>query len=240
MAGGQRGGRIILPKLQNAASESRRSVRGLLRVGCLGPRRGRHSGAGLAAVTTLALALAGCSGGVASLVTKSPGTAYELSAPTSFPRQAARSRGHLVVAEPTALGPLEGDRILVRPAPGELAQFGDAQWEDRLPKLVQARLVQAFENANRLRISRPADRINADYALLTDLRLFEVSAADGSAVVEIAAKIVNERSGRVVAARVVRATVPVQAAEGAGAVSAINEAFGQVATQLVLWVSKVV
>jgi cholesterol transport system auxiliary component len=194
----------------------------------------------LAAVTVLALALAGCSGGLGGLVTKSPGTAYDLTAANSFSRPVGRGRGQLVIAEPSALGPLESDRILVRPAPGELAQLGDAQWEERLPRLVQARLVESFQNARRMRVGRPSDKIATDFALLTDLRVFEVSAADGTAQVEIAAKIVNERSGRIVAARVLRATVPAQATQGAGAVAAINEAFGQVATELVLWVAKVV
>jgi cholesterol transport system auxiliary component len=191
-------------------------------------------------VTTLALSLAGCAGGLGSLMTKAPGTAYDLSAARHFPRQAGPIHGQLVVNEPSALGPLDGDRILVRPAPGQLAQLGDAQWEERLPRLVQARLVQSFENAKRLRVGRPSDKIATDFALLTDLRVFEVSAADGTAEVEIAAKIVNERSGRIVAARVLRATVPAQDVHGPGAVAAINEAFGQVATELVLWVAKVV
>lgn len=207
----------------------------------LGRLWGRYSRTGLSVVAgALGLVLAGCSG-LGGLVTKAPGTAYGLSAATHFPRHLSGGRGQLVIAEPSALGPLDGDKILVRPSPGEAATLGDAQWEDRLPRLVQARLVQSFENANRLRhVGRPSDKITTDYALLTDLRAFEVSAADGTAVVEIAAKIVNERSGRIVAARVLRATVPAGATEGAGAVAAINEAFAQVATQLVLWVARVV
>ncbi len=189
----------------------------------------------------LALALSGCSGGLGSLVTASPKTAYGLTAAKDFPRQPGRGRGQLVIAEPSALGPLDGEKILVRPQPGEAAALGDAQWEDRLPKLVQARLVQSFENANRLRsVGRPGDKIATDFALITDLRSFEVSAADGTAVVEIAAKIVNERSGRIVAARVLRATVPATTMQGAGAVAALNDAFAQVATQIVLWAAKVV
>ena len=188
----------------------------------------------------LALALASCSG-LGGLVTKSPATAYDLTAARSFPRHAGRARGQLVIAEPSALAPLDGDRILVRPVPGQAATLGDAQWEDRLPKLVQARLLQSFENATRLRsVGRPSDKIATDFALLTELRAFEISIADGSAVVEIAAKIVNERSGRIIAARVLRVTVPAGGPEGAAAVNAINEAFMQAATQLVLWVAKVV
>jgi len=188
----------------------------------------------------LALALTGCSG-LGGLVTKSPATAYDLAAARSFPRHAGRARGQLVIAEPTALAPLDGDKILVRPAPGQAATLGDAQWEDRLPKLVQARLLQSFENATRLRsVGRPSDKIATDFALLTELRAFEISIADGTAVVEIAAKIVNERSGRIIAARVLRVAVPAGGHEGTAAVNAINEAFTQVATQLVLWVAKVV
>jgi len=209
-------------------------------VGFLGRRSERQSRLCWVAVAALAFALTGCSGGLGSLVTKAPGTAYDLSPAQSFLRSVGRGRGQLVVAEPTALGPLEGDRILVRPATGQLAQIGDAQWEERLPRLVQARLVQSFENAKRLGVGRPADKITSDYSLLTDLRVFEVSAVDGTAQVEIAAKIVNERSGRIVAARVLRAAVPASAMQGPEAVAAINEAFAQVATELVLWVSRIV
>ena len=72
--------------------------------------------------------------------------------------------GKLVIAEPTALAVLDSDKIVVRSAPGETAQFSDARWEDRLPKLVQARILQSFENASRLRaVVRPADKISADF-----------------------------------------------------------------------------
>ena len=35
-------------------------------------------------------------------------------------------RGKLVIAEPTTLAVLDFDKIVVRPAPGEAAQFSDA------------------------------------------------------------------------------------------------------------------
>lgn len=187
----------------------------------------------------LALALAGCSS-IGSLVTTAAPTAYDLAAAKSFPRHPGHARGQLVIPEPSALAPLDGSAILVRPTPGEAAQLAGAQWEDRLPKLMQARVQQSFENAGRLRVGRPADKIAADFALLTELRAFEISAADGSAVVEIAAKIVGERSGRIMAARVFRVTVPAAATQGPDAVAALNEAFVKVTTELVLWAARVV
>ena len=193
-----------------------------------------------ACAAALALALAGCAG-VGSIVSKAPPAAYDLSAARNFPHHSRAARGQLIIAEPGALAPYDSEKIVVRPAPGEAAQLGDAQWEDRLPKLIQARIVQSFENAHRLRaVGRPADRLATDFVLVSELRAFEISVADGSAVVEIAVKIVRERTGRIIAARVFHASVPAASTEGAGAVAALNEAFGKVATQLVLWAAGVI
>jgi len=202
---------------------------------------GRHSQVKWSAcAVALALALAGCAG-VGGIVGKTPATAYDLVAAKHFPHRSRPARGQLIIAEPTALAPYDSEKIVVRPAPGEAAQLGDAQWEDRLPKLMQARIVQSFENASRLRtVGKPIDKLATDFVLVTELRAFEVSVADGNAVMEIAAKIVRERTGRIMAARVFRVTVPAVSTDGAGAVAALNEAFGKAATQLVLWAARVV
>ena len=188
-----------------------------------------------------ALALAGCAGGLGGLITPTPPPAFDLAAAGSFPHHARQPRGQLVIAEPVALAALDGDRIVVRPRPGETAALSGAQWEDRLPKLVQARLLQSFENANWLRrVGLPADRIASDYVLVSELRAFDISVADHSAVVEIAVKIVRQSSGRIMTARVFRASVPALSTTGPAAVAALNDAFAQVAKQIVLWAARVV
>lgn len=189
----------------------------------------------------LAFALAGCSGGMGSLITKTPPPAYNLEPARDFPRHSRAARGQLIIAEPSALAAHDGNSIVVRPAPGETAQLGDAQWEDRLPKLMQARIIQSFENASRLRaVGRPADKLATDFVLVIEIRAFEISVADGGAVVEIAAKIVRERTGRIMAARVLRASVPAASSDGPGAVGALNEAFVKIEKELVLWAARVV
>jgi len=188
----------------------------------------------------LAFALAGCGGG-GGLFSKAPPTAYDLAAAKDFPRRSQPARGQLIIAEPVALAGYDSEKIMVRPNAAEAAQLADAQWQDRLPKLMQARLVQSFENASRLRaVGRPADKLATDFVLVTEVRAFEIAAADGSAVVEIAAKIVRERTGRIMAARVFRASVPSIATEGAPAIEALNEAFGKMAKELVLWAARLV
>ena len=150
-------------------------------------------------------------------------------------------RGQLVVAEPTALSVLNTDRIVIR-TQGEIAYLSRAQWSDRLPRLVQSRIVEGFENGSRLRaVGTPGDKLAADYQLVTEVRAFHLSVASAPmAEVEISAKVVTDRGGRVLAAKVFRASVPAASTEGPDAVSALDEAFQRVITDLVVWASHVV
>jgi cholesterol transport system auxiliary component len=188
----------------------------------------------------LPLALGGCAGGLGGLGKSTP-TAYDLDAARDFPRHTRAARGQLAIGEPAALSAYDSEKIVIRPAPDQAAQLGDAQWQDRLPKLMQARILQSFENASRLRaVGRPGDKIVTDFLLMTEVRAFEISVVDGSAVVEIAAKIVRDRTGRIIAARVFRASVPAAATDGAPAIAALNEAFGKIERELVLWAARLV
>lgn len=187
----------------------------------------------------LALSLGGCAGLLGG--SKGPPPTYDLTAVQSFPRLSRAPRGQLVIPEATALGVLDTEKIVVQPVAGEITALAEAQWVERLPKLLQIRIIQTFENASRLRaVGRPSDRITADYQLLLDIRAFQISVAAGPAAeVEIAAKIVNERSGRIFAARVFRTSVP-GGTDGAAAVAALDEAFHRAAVDLVLWVTAII
>ncbi len=183
----------------------------------------RFAGAGL-----LALALSACGGGT-------PPATFDLSAPTERVRT-SRIPGNLLVTPPAAVQVLASDRILVRDGAGGVSYLPGAQWADQLPALVQARLIQAFENASRLgRVSRPGDRVKVDYQLNTELRAFQVDAARGEAVVEISAKAVSEATGRVAHARIFTARAPVGAIDAANATRALDTALGVVLLDMVRW-----
>jgi cholesterol transport system auxiliary component len=193
-------------------------------------------------IATLALAaalpLAACGGG---LFSKGAPATYDLTAARG-PRAAGPVRGQLLVNEPTALAILETERIVVRPAEGQVAYLAGAQWSDRLPRLLQARLVQSFENASRLRaVGRPGERLTADYQLVTDIRAFNITATSpASAEVEIAVKLVVDRTGRILGARVFKVSIPARAAEGPDAVAALDTAFGEAAIEIVRWATGLV
>lgn len=174
------------------------------------------------------LVLAGCGGGAAP-------TTYDLSAPRDVGRVGA-SRSILVVAEPTTVQTLDSDRIIVKDASGSLSFAGGAQWADRVPALVQTRLIQTFENAGRLgSVARPGERITPEAQLNTDIRSFNIDTASGSAVVEISAKLVGDRSGRIQRAQLFSARVPASGGDGGLAAQALDRALSQVLIEIVRW-----
>ncbi|TCR64984.1 cholesterol transport system auxiliary component [Bosea sp. BK604] len=179
-------------------------------------------------VLTVSLALAGCGGGPTP-------TTFDLSAPRDFGKLTG-SRAAIVVNEPTTVQTLDSDRMIVKDSSGSLSFLGGAQWADRVPKLVQIRLIQTFENGSRIAsVSRPGERIVPDYQLNTDIRAFNIDAASGSAVVEITAKLVTDRTGHIQRAKLFSARVPAGAVDGSGAAQALDQALSQVLIQIVRW-----
>lgn len=163
---------------------------------------------------------------------------YDIAAPRDFPPVSSELKGQLVVADPTALVLFETQNIIVKP-PGR-PPIADAQLADSIPKLVQAKIIQSFENAKFLKgVSRPFDTLNADYQLLLEIRAFDIDAtAEPVAEVEIAARILGN-DGKIVDARAFRATAPAKL-DAASAVKGLSEAFDKVAVELVGWTASAI
>lgn len=176
-----------------------------------------------------ALMLAGCGAGSSSPTT------YDLSAPRPGALTGSGGR-YLAVAEPTTTQALDSERIIVRDSSGAVSFLGGAQWVDRLTRLVQTRVIQTFENAGRIgRVGRPGDRIVADAQLNLDIRAFTVDAGAGEAVAEITAKLVNDRSGKVMGARLFTAREPVGSIEAGSAARALDAALSRLMLEMVGW-----
>ncbi|WP_411035873.1 ABC-type transport auxiliary lipoprotein family protein [Shinella sp. BYT-45] len=191
-------------------------------------RNGTAARAALIAV--LAATLAACGGGQAKNDT------FSLSAEPSVEGPSAKNR-QILVPQPSALKALDSGQIVVRPSPSEIQYLAEAQWSDSLTKMVQARLVQAFENTGRLGgVGMPGQGLAIDYQIVTDIRSFEVqtSGAD-TAVVEISAKLLNDRNGTVRAQKVFRAASPVRGSGNTAFVKALDAAFATVTADIVGW-----
>ena len=165
-----------------------------------------------------------------------PKTLYDLAAVHDFPTAKKPPHGQLVVPDPTAVLALDTQRILIGPPFAEIPAFANAQWSDNVPKLLYAKIIQSFENSNYLTaVARPMEGLTADNQLLIDIRSVQISTApDAAAEVEFSAKILGAK-GRILATRVFHARVPADASNPAKAVAALNSAFAQAATELVIW-----
>jgi cholesterol transport system auxiliary component len=184
----------------------------------------------LATGVLLVAGLVGCGGGA-------PPQTFDLTAPRDGIAQ-ARGRGLLVVAEPIALQVYDSDKIIIRTAQGGVATLPGVQWSDRLPKLFQARLIQTFENGRRIQaVGRPGDRLVPAAQLNTEIRAFGIEEATGEAVVEISAKIVNDRSGRILAGEIFVSRHAVGAINGPAASAALDLATQSIMRDIVRWVS---
>ena len=84
----------------------------------------------------------------------------------------------MVIAEPTALSVLDSDRIQSVSAQGAYLALPEAQWSDLLPKVVQIKLLRAFEDASLLAsVGRSLEGPPGDFQLLIDIRKFHVDAS---------------------------------------------------------------
>jgi phospholipid/cholesterol/gamma-HCH transport system substrate-binding protein len=169
---------------------------------------------------------------------KATPTVYDLIAPTKFPPAEKPGTSQLVVVEPTSTVALDTQKIIVAPAAGTGPPMESAQWSDAIPKLLQARIVQSFENANVVgAVARPMEGLTPDYQLIIDVRTFEIERSPNDklvAHVAFAAKILGDK-GRIVASRSFDVEAPASGTGASEATAALNDAFRGAATQLVEW-----
>jgi phospholipid/cholesterol/gamma-HCH transport system substrate-binding protein len=163
---------------------------------------------------------------------------FDLTAPASFPPPKKPPSAQLVVADPTSVVALDTQRIIVAPGAGESPSVENAEWSDTATKLIQARIIQSFENSNYVgAVARPLEALTPDYQLLLDVRSFQIEkSSTGSLVAHVAfaAKVLGDK-GRIVASRTFDAQAAAHSAAAPDAVAALNDAFRQAATQLVEW-----
>lgn len=177
----------------------------------------------------ISLPLAGCS------VTGTPPETFDLASASAAPVRRRSSRT-VVITEPEAVMTYDTERVVVREPGGVLSYLPEAQWSDRLPVLIQTRMLQTFENAAFPNIGRPDDQLSVDVTLATEIRAFEIDVSTGAvATVTLSAKLVNERRGSIAANSVFTATVPALSASGRGAITSLNNALQDVSLQILRW-----
>lgn len=187
-----------------------------------------------AGAMALLLAVSGCS---SLLPARAPASdLYQLS-PLSLSERSGRPiAGQIVVEVPLAARGIDTDRIVVRSGANEIRYLAGARWTDRAPKLVQTALVQGLESAHGFTgVGRPGDGLRGTYALLSELRSFEVVSAGQGTTIEVvlAVRLVRAPGGDVLATRLVRAVAEPQSRGAADVVKAFDSATNEAASETI-------
>jgi phospholipid/cholesterol/gamma-HCH transport system substrate-binding protein len=160
---------------------------------------------------------------------------YDLRAPQNLGPAGKTLKGQLAIPEPTAVAMLETQRFLFSPVK-DYPGFADTIWADAIPKLLQARLIESFENYDIAHAPlRVADIGQADFQLLIDVRRFRISTdSEPTAEVSLSARMVD-KNGKVIASRLFEDSQKFDKIEPQAAVAAFNQAFGRIAKELIAW-----
>ncbi len=181
----------------------------------------RHAAA---ALICAALALAACS---------TPRETFDFS-----PDLLARANIHgaaIAVQEPGASAIIDTNRFVIRGEGGELAFLADAQWSDTVPRLVQSRLINLLM-ARGVNAVRPGE--GGAYRLSTELRRFEIDSGRETAIVEIVARVTNEKDGGRVSERVFLGEAPAPHTLGPEAARAYEAALDAAGERLAAWLRR--
>jgi phospholipid/cholesterol/gamma-HCH transport system substrate-binding protein len=160
---------------------------------------------------------------------------YDLRAPQNLGPAGKAIKGQLAIPEPSAVAMLETQRFLFSPAK-DYPGFADVLWADSIPKLLQARLIEGFENYDIAHAPlRVADIGQTDFQLLIDVRRFRIATdSEPTAEIGLSARIVD-KNGKVIASRLFEDGERFDKVEPAAAVAAFNDAFGRMAKDMVGW-----
>ena len=117
-----------------------------------------------------------------------------------------------------------------------MSYYKGIAWSDRLPRLVQTRMIETFQNSGAV---KSVSASTGQYALATELRAFQidVSAGRAAAEIDIFAKLINVNTGRVVASKGFNARVPAASDAPGDAIAALNQAFTEVLQDTTTWVA---
>jgi phospholipid/cholesterol/gamma-HCH transport system substrate-binding protein len=161
---------------------------------------------------------------------------YDLKAADHFDESHRPLEPGLVIAEPTATTRLQTQRFLFASDEEPHDDFANAQWSDALPQLVQAKLLQSFENYDIAHAPLRGDALSeGGVRLLIDLRRFDIATApDAKVTIELSAKLVDG-AGHLKAARIFEQSSPMDGSTVAQAATGFRHAFEALSKDIVTW-----
>ncbi len=201
----------------------------------------------LIAACTLAGLLSGCAGlGTLNQASK-PNDLYALTPKSTFNQNLPRIHSQIVVEEPTATAAVNTNQIAVFPTPLEVQYLPVARWVDRAPLIVQALMIESFENSGKVpAVGRSTVGLRADYLVVTDIREFQAHVSETvsetgtktetlTITVRLNIKIVDEYEDHIIASDSFEKVRIATSSDAYDVVYAFDEALGSAMRAAVEW-----
>lgn len=186
--------------------------------------------------------LSGCAGLASLTEVATPTDLYVLSPKSTFSASLPRLRQQIVVDQPTATAAVDTDQIAVQPTPLQVQYLPGARWVDRAPLIVQALLIESFENTGKVpAVGSSTIGLRADYLIVTDIREFQAIVpvgAESSALqidVRLNIKIIDAFSDRIIGSRSFEEIVPSPSDTPEDVTTAFDEALGDTMRDAIEW-----
>lgn len=189
------------------------------------------------------VSLGGCAGLGTLRQASKPNDLYLLTPKSTFSSSLPRIQKQVVVQEPTATAAVNTDQIAIQPTPLLVQYLPRARWVDRAPLIVQALLVESYENSGKVAaVGRSTVGLRADYVIVPDLREFQglvIAEDDGSSTVRVEVrmniKIIDEFEDKIIASDSFREYVVAASDKTPDLVRAFDDALGKTMRDAVEW-----
>ncbi len=194
-------------------------------------------------LTLVLAAMAGCTGLDTLRQASKPNDLYLLTPKSTFSTSLPRIQQQIVVEEPTATAAVNTDQIAVQPSLLQVQYLPRARWVDRAPLIVQALMVESYENSGKVAaVGRSTVGLRADYVIAPDLREFQgivVSEAEDSKTVRVEVriniKIIDEYEDKIIASSSFQENVMAASDQTPDLVEAFDIALGKTMRDSVEW-----
>jgi cholesterol transport system auxiliary component len=145
----------------------------------------------------------------------------------------------LSIAEPRAIAPLSGARIVVMPVAGEMQTYKGVRWRDTSPVLIQQLLLQSFqESAGLGGVGLPTTVMHADLTLQSNLLDFQAEyrgARVPTVVIRLNAHLVDNSTGLAAANRTFAVEQPCTGTAAPEVFAAFQDALNRMLPQVAGW-----
>jgi len=190
----------------------------------------------------LAAALTACAGLSSLTQVTTPNELYVLSPKSTFDSGLPSLKNQIVVDTPTATAAVDTDQIVVQPTPLQVQYLPGARWVDRAPLIVQALMIESFENTGKVpAVGSSTIGLRADYLIVTDMREFQAIVPEpgsGAALmidVRLNIKVIDAFSDRIIGSQSFEEFVPAASDSAPDVTTAFDVALGGTMRDAIEW-----